>query len=270
MLTRRDLLVAGFASLAGVVSGYAAGRRSATASRFPDLAPGAVTRSADLRRAVQPDAVFRVDTDRPYVALTFDDGPDPAYTPRVLELLAESGITATFFVVGVNAIAHRDLIRQEVEAGHTFGNHTRTHADLERLTPGQVAAEIEGGEKDIVAAGAPRPRLFRPPRGLTDEVVAVFADAERYRTVFWDVAVEHFVLHLGVEEGVQHLLDRVGPGSIILAHDGGHTPGRPPVDRASTLEALPLLLTGLRRRGLHPVDLPTLLALDRRHVVRTG
>lgn len=269
-LTRRGFLTGSAATLVGAAVGFGAGRASVRGGRVAEVPPGTVTRTEVLRRAAQPDAVFRVDTDRPVVALSFDDGPDPAYTPHVLDLLARHRIKATFFAVGVNAVAHRDLVHRQVTEGHTIGNHTRSHPDLERLTPEQVVAEIDGGEADIVAAGAPRPTLFRPPKGFTDEVVGVFADAERYRTIFWDAAVEHYVLHLGVGVGVERLLAKVGPGSILLAHDGGHTPGRPVIDRASTMAALPLLLDGLARRGLRVVDVRTLLALDRRRVLRTG
>lgn len=266
--SRREFLAAGIAAVAGAVGGLAAGR--ATSGGGDDLPPGTTTRTNRLRRAVQPDAVFRVDTDMPVVALSFDDGPDPAYTPIVLDVLERHRTKATFFAVGMNAVAHPDLIRRQVGAGHTIGNHTRTHADLDQLTPDEVAAEVDGGVADIVGAGAPRPDLFRPPKGLTGEVVGMFAAAERYRTVFWDTAVEHYVWHFGVASGVERLLAKVRPGSIILAHDGGHTPGRPVIDRASTMRALPLLFEGLDRRGLRPVDVPTLLALDRRRVVPSG
>lgn len=269
-LTRRGFLTAAVPTLAGAAGGFAIGRVSAPGHGDPELPPGTVTRTELLRSAAQPDAVFRVDTDRPFVALSFDDGPDPAYTPQVLDLLARRRVKATFFEVGINAIAHVDLVHRQVTDGHTIGNHTRSHPDLEQLTPEQVMAEIDGGEADIVAAGAPRPTLFRPPKGLTDEVVGVFADAKRYRTIFWDAAVEHYVRHLGVTVGVERLLSKIGPGSIILAHDGGHTPGRPVIDRASSMAALPLLLDGLARRGLQAVDVPRLLALDRRRVLRTG
>ena len=268
-LTRRSFLAAAVA-ISGTAGGFAAGRATAPRRRDAELPPGTVTDTNLLRRAVQPDAVFRVDTDEPLVALSFDDGPDPAYTPQVLDLLARHHTNATFFAVGINALAHPDLVGRQVAAGHTIGNHTRSHPDLEQLTPEQVAAEIDGGEADIEAAGAPRPNLFRPPKGFTDEVVGVFADAEHYRTIFWDAAVEHYVRHLGVSTGIERLLAKVDRGSIILAHDGGHTPGRPVIDRTSTVQALPLLLDGLDRRGLRVVDVPTLLSLDRRRVVRAS
>ena len=103
--------------------------------------------------------------------------------------------------------------------------------------------------------------LFRPPKGYTDDVVGVLADANRYRTVFWDVCVEHFVDHQSVADGVDQMLKRIRPGSVILAHDGGRIvgSGRRPLSRHRTMEALPLLLRGLASRGLEMVDVPTLL-----------
>ncbi len=212
------------------------------------------------------DLTNRVDTSTKVVALTFDDGPDPDYTPSVLETLARFEAKATFFTVGVNAAAYPGLLARELAAGHRIGNHTLDHADLELVTPEEVAAEIDKGEQAIVGAGAPRPDLFRPPMGFTDEVVGVFADAYRYRTIFWGVCVERFVDHAGVRPGIDRLLARVRPGTIVLAHDGGHieAPDRPVVNRDRTMEALPLLLDGIRRKGLQAVDVATLLAVGRR------
>ncbi|HEY8200068.1 MAG TPA: polysaccharide deacetylase family protein, partial [Actinomycetota bacterium] len=146
---------------------------------------------------------------------------------------------------------------QELAEGHMIGNHTFDHPDLGLLASYQVDAEIERGADAIREAGAPRPTLFRPPRGVTDEVVGVLADAERYRTIFWELTVEHYVDHMRIGEAVERLLDRVAAGTIILAHDGG-LPNRIDShgqDRSRTIEALPALLEGTgskaepRRRG---------------------
>src|SRR5437899_2654938 len=125
---------------------------------------------------------------------------------------------------------------------------------------GASAAFFVGGSVEPARrhAGAPRPKLFRPPKGLTDEVVGVLANANRYRTIFWDLTVEHFVDHAGVVAGVDELLEKVRPGSIILAHDGGIP------NRARTVHALPLLLRGLRARGYRIVSVSQLLANARR------
>lgn len=269
-IPRRSLLAGVASSALSGAGGFAVGRASRGEPHEIRLRTGERTTTRALRRAVQPDGVFRVDTDERVVGLSFDDGPDPAYTPGVLDVLARRRARATFFMVGVNALAHPDLVARVVGAGHSVGNHTFDHASLETLDPSAVAAEIDRGEEAIVRAGAPRPRLFRPPRGLTDEVVAVFAEADRYRTIFWTLAVEHFVLHAPVDVAVDRLLARVRPGDIILAHDGGHlaVPGAPAIDRSSTLAALPRLLDGLAARGFKVLDIPGLLVHQRRRAFR--
>jgi peptidoglycan/xylan/chitin deacetylase (PgdA/CDA1 family) len=179
----------------------------------------------------------------------------------VLRILRRFKANATFFVVGVNALAHPDLIHDCLKAGHELGNHTLDHEDLARLDRAGVAAQIRGGADAIVAAGGPRPRLFRPPKGRSDAIVAEFAAAEGYETYLWHVCLEHFVHQSGVEEGVRELLEAVKPGTIILAHDGGHieAPGHPTLRRDSTIAALPLLLEGLRRRHYRAATLTTVL-----------
>jgi peptidoglycan/xylan/chitin deacetylase (PgdA/CDA1 family) len=254
---RRQLLLGGGACAFCAALGFRVGRRRSR----PDGLRDTTTEAA--RAKAQPDAVFDVRTPDRVVALSFDDGPDPKYTPQVLDLLNEHDASATFFIVGVNALAHRDLVAAELAAGHTIGNHTYDHPDLERLGPQGVDTEVYLGEEAIVRAGAPQPHLFRPPKGYTDEVVDIIADVDRYRTVFWDMCVERYVDHDGVWRGTAEVLAGVRPGVVILAHDGGHieAPGHPWIDRSSTLQALPLLLDGLAERGYRVVDVPTLLAL---------
>lgn len=257
--TRRALVTGALCGICAA-GGYAFGLRH-------DKRPPAttddtfVTRTGTERAAAQPDGLFRVRTNEPFVALTFDDGPDPTYTSDVLDLLERHRAGATFFVVGVNALAHTELLKRTIGDGHSIGNHTYDHRELELLDAAGVRVEIDRGERSMVRAGAPNPNLFRPPKGFTDEVVGVLADAERYRTVFWDVCVERFVNHQPVTRGVAGLLARIGPGSIILAHDSGIITGsgRSSLSRARTMQALPLLLEGLAAAGLTVVDVPTLL-----------
>lgn len=265
--SRRSFIVGG--GLCGVcaATGFLVGRRTSSTDRSAPVAtadprPGTETLTAGERLAAQPDGLFRIDTNEPIVALSFDDGPDPLYTTAVLDLLAKNGINATFFSVGVNAVAAPDLVRRLLDEGHSVGNHTFDHRELELLTVEDVQTEIEKGQTALISTGIPRPKMFRPPKGYTDEVVGVIADADRYRTVFWDGCVEHFVNHQPVADGVAQLVTKTRPGSILLAHDGGAIvgSGRSPISRARTLQALPILLDGLRRKGLEIVDVPTLLA----------
>lgn len=260
---RAFLLASGACAVCSVVAyrvGYRAAKRTSATS--PPGEPGSPSRTRTQRAQAQPDALFRVRTAEPIVALTFDDGPDPLHTPYVLDLLRRASATATFFQIGVNAQASPSLVQQVQSGGHSIGNHTFDHRELELLSDQGVQTEIEKGQRALIGVGVPRPTMFRPPKGYTDEVVGVLADIDRYRTVFWDACVEAFVDHRPVAEGVSKLLERVGPGSIILAHDGGTVvgSGRTPLSRARTMQALPLLLDGLHRKGLEVVDVPTLLS----------
>jgi len=209
------------------------------------------------RRRPRSVVFFRARTTKRIVALTFDDGPDPRWTPRVLELLHEHRAHATFFLIGRNAQAHPELVHDELAEGHEVGNHTYDHPDLETLTPAQVSGEIDKGAQALEQAGAQKLKYFRPPKGLTDEVVGVIADVHRYRTIFWDLTLEHFVDHAEIFQGVQVLLSRVRPGSIILAHDGGIP------NRTRTMQALPILLDGLKARGYRMVDVSQLLSVSK-------
>src|SRR3954469_13772632 len=200
-------------------------------------------------------ALYRVATNQKVVALTFDDGPDPRWTPRVLDLLAAHGDHATFFQIGTNALAHRDLVTRLLQSGNEIGNHTLAHPHLPTLSTARIRDEIRDGSNAVVEAGAPRPMMFRPPIGLTDGRVAAASAAQGLRTVFWGACVEHYVNHNDVAAGTRNLLAKVRPGMIILAHDGGIP------DRTRTMQSLPMLLDELRRQGYRVVTVSELLAV---------
>ena len=203
------------------------------------------------RVLVDPDALSAVRTSLPAVALTFDDGPDPRFTPHVLDVLARAGVTATFFLVGRNALQHPDLVRRIGAEGHEIANHTQDHVWLDRLGAADVRAQISTGTVSLRSVGAPAPRVFRPPKGWTSREVAHAARGLGLRSVFWTDCLEA-KLHRGVRAGADDVAQGARPGSVLLLHDGGHLDGPNPqaLDRGGTLEALPHLLTGLRRRGL--------------------
>jgi peptidoglycan-N-acetylglucosamine deacetylase len=191
------------------------------------------------------------------VALSFDDGPDPRWTPSVLALLRRYRARATFFVTGENALAHSRLLRDEVSAGDEVGDHTYSHPYLTRLNAAAVRQQIKEAALAIRRSGAPLPTLFRPPYGLIDRTIERAVQADNLRLILWSVCLERFVNHgpRGLE--VARILSRVRPGAIILAHDGGIP------DRRRTLAALPLLLSGLERRGYRIVTVGRLLASSR-------
>jgi peptidoglycan/xylan/chitin deacetylase (PgdA/CDA1 family) len=132
--------------------------------------------AAPGQRLEQLRLIWSVPTAEPLAALTFDNGLDPELTPRILEVLAEHGVQATFNVMGWNALQHPDLVRAVVAAGHELGNHTWTHQDLAFQSALQTR-HLEWGREAIERTGGVRPRFFRPPRGnLTGSAIEATAE----------------------------------------------------------------------------------------------
>jgi peptidoglycan/xylan/chitin deacetylase (PgdA/CDA1 family) len=175
------------------------------------------------------------------VYLTFDDGPTPAWTPRVLELLARHGAQATFFAVGRNAAAHPELVRQAYAAGHGVGNHTWTHRRLTRLDAGALEAEVGATSAAIQRATGAPVRCLRPPYATVDAASAGRARALGLRLTMWDLDTGDWRRPgAGVIAG--RVLDRVRSGDVVLMHDGGG-------DRSQTVAALQQVLPSLSARG---------------------
>jgi cellulose synthase/poly-beta-1,6-N-acetylglucosamine synthase-like glycosyltransferase/peptidoglycan/xylan/chitin deacetylase (PgdA/CDA1 family) len=182
------------------------------------------------------------------VALTFDDGPDPVWTPRILDLLRRYGVHATFFVVGSRVNDHPELVRRMVAEGHTVGSHSYTHADLGSLPAWRRRMELRLTRTAIAGATGQVPVLFRPPYSSTPgalgtDDLAVVADAARtgQLTVLSDLDSGDW-RRPGVEEIVRAATPRAGTGAVVLMHDGGG-------DRSQTLAALDRLLPALAARG---------------------
>ena len=203
----------------------------------------------------RPRMIDAVDTGRRVVALSFDDGPDPRFTPRVLDLLTRFGAHATFFDVGKQVAAHPDLARRTVAAGNEIGNHTWDHPHLDRLTTEQTAGELAMASTAFAAAGVPEASLFRSPFGEYAAHNEIAVQATGKRVVGWDLCVERYLHHHAVAEAVDAMMERVQPGDIILAHDAR-------LNRARTMRALPLLLDQLRRRGYRIVTVSQLLRVS--------
>lgn len=128
---------------------------------------------------------WSVRTSAPVLALTFDDGPDPAFTPRVLDALRRHGARATFFMMGWNCARHPDLARRVLAEGHEIGNHTWTHQDLAHLDPSAALDEIRRGREAIETVTGAEVTLFRPPRGELTGVALRYAAEQRQRILMW-------------------------------------------------------------------------------------
>jgi peptidoglycan/xylan/chitin deacetylase (PgdA/CDA1 family) len=177
------------------------------------------------------------------IALTFDDGPDPTWTPQVLRLLAQAGVPATFCEIGYAVEAHPELTRRVLHAGNLLCDHSQTHdEDLPARSPQRIRWEIRHAEHVIAhATHGIRPEFFRAPGGAWSREVVRQTRAAGLRPLRWNVDPSDWS-RPGVHAIVHRILDQVHPGSVILLHDGGG-------DRSETVAALRILLRRLPREG---------------------
>ncbi len=182
------------------------------------------------------------------IMLTIDDGPNPTWTPKVLQLLESYDVQATFFVIGEEAVAHPDLVRAVVGAGHHVANHTFHHPiDLPSLSPDRISTEIVNTQQAITEAAGVTPRMFRSPGGNWGGDVYSAVAQQDLVPLDWDVDPRDWS-----RPGAQHIeSDLLGarPGQILLCHDGGG-------DRSQTYAALATVIPQLLARGLTFVTLP--------------
>ncbi len=195
--------------------------------------------------------------ERDRVALTFDDGPDPDVTPRVLAALATYDTRATFFSIGRALAAHPKLAQEIASAGHELGNHSWQHSRLQNfLAVEDQEREIERGVEAIAAVtGARAEPLYRPPLGMKSPPMARAAFRKRVTLIGWSLH-SHDSRVSDPDKIARRVLERIRPGDIVLMHDGHDLPGR---HRPATAEAVPRILSGLREKGLQGVTVSELL-----------
>ena len=195
--------------------------------------------------------------DRPYLYLTFDDGPNAEATPRILETLAREAVPAAFFMVGRHVRLFPDLARAALAGGHEIGNHTDSHVKLHRRLPSTIRRELEAAHETIVGITGRAPRSFRAPHGFRNPFVVPEARRLGYRVVGWSFGVWD-TARPGVEEIRRRMRAKIRPGSILLLHDGDGYDIRG--DRLQTADALPGILADARGAGYEFRPLAELLA----------
>jgi peptidoglycan/xylan/chitin deacetylase (PgdA/CDA1 family) len=190
---------------------------------------------------------FRGQTEEKIVALTFDDGPHPVYTPRVLEILEDFGVKATFFLIGRQARSYPEIVQQIRAQGHEIENHSANHLFyLPWLPADRMRQEIVEAQTTIYQITGRYPSFFRSPLGwVSNDLVAVCREL-KLPIINGSVKASDVSLP-GTEYIIQTVLDKTRNGAIIILHDAGgvglfH-------DRTQTLEALPIIIQNLRDRG---------------------
>jgi len=221
------------------------------------VAPAATPASVPAPQPVpasQPKVTYsQCSVEGPSVAITFDDGPSPENTPRLLDMLKKRGLKATFFVVGQCAVEYPDIMKRIAAEGHEIGNHSWSHPLLTKLGEGAVTEQLQRTHDAIQQTAGVTAKVMRPPYGGFTANQRVWAHKKwGYKTILWDVdPLDWKVRNAGHVES--EILKRTVNGSIILAHD----------IHKSTVDAMPGTLDGLLAKGHKFVTVSELLAMDR-------
>ncbi|MFL5891071.1 MAG: polysaccharide deacetylase family protein [Solirubrobacteraceae bacterium] len=222
---------------------------SGRAAERKPLVPAAVADLRVRRLARIGKPVYCGGRHRPYVALTFDDGPGPSTAAAVRELLARR-VPATFFLVGQNVARYRSVLPLEARAG-AIGDHTFHHVQLTALALVDAGREIDDAARAITTVTHSPVRLMRPPSGARTPPIDAVVRAEGMLQVLWDVDVQD-IEGAGTAAVVDAVRRHARPGSIVLMHE----------NEGQTLAALPQVLDALARKHLRPVTVPELMAAD--------
>jgi peptidoglycan/xylan/chitin deacetylase (PgdA/CDA1 family) len=178
------------------------------------------------------------------IALTFDDGPDPAWTPRVLDALAARDVRATFFLVGERAVRAAGTARAIAARGHEVGSHGWSHRSLWLCGPRRTAAEIDRAQSALAELTGTPPRFFRPPWGMVNAALFPILRRRGLTPVLWSIQPEG-LRPARADAQVARVVRRAHPGAIVDLHDAEGTAGAP----ARVLAALPAMVDGLREAG---------------------
>lgn len=195
----------------------------------------------------------RVNITQPVLAMTFDDGPHPSLTPKLLDILKERNIKCTFFVIGKNAQMYPHIIRRMIAEGHEVANHTWTHCSLTSRSDAQIRSELKQSEDALVNVANYRPHLIRPPYGAINERIKNLMFAEfGYSTIMWSVDPQDW-RRPGVSVVTSRLVSGAHPGAIMLAHDI-HPP---------TIQAMPSMFDQLLAKGYQFVTVSQLMNMEK-------
>jgi peptidoglycan-N-acetylglucosamine deacetylase len=196
--------------------------------------------------------INEIHTSKRVVAITFDDGPNSAYTPQILDIFSKAKGKATFFMIGEQMINHPEVVKQVVDQGHEIGNHTFTHPKLSQLSIEDCREEIDQTEKLIEEMTGQRPVVFRPPYLDYNQDTVSIVQQKGYSMIG--------ALNLEAQDweqpGVEHIFEKsrevVKNGSILIFHDGFG-------DRSQTIEAVRKLVSELKAQNYHLVTVSELL-----------
>ncbi|GIO40246.1 polysaccharide deacetylase family protein [Paenibacillus apis] len=215
--------------------------------------PGLITRIFGFR-------VFRRGISKEYFSLTFDDGPDPQYTPELLDLLKRYDAKATFFVVGSNAERHPELLKRMHEEGHLIGIHNYVHKTNWLMGPAEVKRQIQKTGKVILDATGVRTHFYRPPWGIVN--LFDFAKRNETQIVLWSAIFSDWRVKIGADKLTKRMLKKLRGGEVFLLHDCGATLGANMTAPREMLIALERVLKEARDRGLNSIRIDEMIRIS--------
>ncbi|MCM3618940.1 polysaccharide deacetylase family protein [Sutcliffiella horikoshii] len=187
--------------------------------------------------------LWEVNTQEKIVALTFDDGPHPVYTPILLDILEKYEAKATFFVVGSNVEKNPDIIKNIVMGSHEIGNHTFSHSYDTTIKPEKMVEEIEKTNNILLLETGNRPRFFRPVGGYFSQDIIDSAVGLKHKVLLWSWHQDPRDWDSkSASDIANHIMKNIHPGDVILLHDGGG-------NRMQTIEAVEILIPKLQSEG---------------------
>ena len=207
---------------------------------------------------VRRGTIYKVPETRKVVALTFDDGPSPKWTPQVLDELKKANVKATFFMIGMHVKKYPDIVRRVAAEGHEIENHTYDHRGLLEISPDDLKREILSTEQAVTDVVGVKTVYFRPPKAWITSTEKKTITALGYRVVLWTLNSKDWVTY-NHKLIVAYLMSRVQPGDIILFHDSGGVFGTEGGDRSETVSAIPCLVKKLRAKGYDFVTVKELI-----------
>lgn len=207
---------------------------------------------------VRKSTIYRVNTDEKIIALTFDDGPSPVWTPQILDELKEAGIKATFFMAGKHVERYPEVARRVALEGHEIENHGYDHKVMVYYKTDELKKEISDTEKIIKDVTGQTAGYFRPPKAwLTDAEKRIIKEMG-YGVVLWSLNSKDWVTFHD-KQITSFILRHIRPGDIILFHDSGGVFGTEGGDRRQTVKTIPRLARKLKERGYRFVTISELL-----------
>ena len=207
---------------------------------------------------VRKDAIFHVDTTQKIIALTFDDGPSPEWTPKILDELKALDVKATFFMIGQHVEQYPDIARRVAREGHEIGNHSYDHHGIFFYTKEELYKEVADTEEVIRAVTGIPTVYFRPPKAWITADEKKWLKEDGYQVVLWTLNSKDWVT-FDDKYIIKYLLKRIKPGDIILFHDSGGILGIEHGDRHETVKTISRLVEELRKRGCRFVTISELI-----------